>query len=212
MQGMSRVTIAALVVVFAGALAVPATAGPPPTPVDVGDDFFNPSNATQLAESSTTWFWNDDVEHKHDVLQDDKLFKSGPPTNNPSTVFGVSLPAGTYHYYCTTHGSRNGSGMDGTVKSRLALGGLSAESVPVTWGNNLVDVEPQYDVRFKVGSGKWKNWLKNTQLGSSQFGAGDEPVNLKPGKTYKLQARTENAANDERRSGWSPTASFEGQP
>ena len=203
MQGKRRVTLAAGAVVAAGALAVPAIAGPPPTTIAVGDDFFDPSNATQLAESSTNWAWNDDIDDDHNVRQDDKLFNSGSPTDNPGASYQVNLPSGSFHYYCTEHGSKNG-GMDGTVKVKPIAGGISADGFPVIWGNNFATAH-HYDVQFKVGNGKWKNWRKDTIDTSGLFGDGDVPVDVKPGKTYRIRARTEAMNNPDRRSDWSPT-------
>ena len=97
---------------------------------------------------------------------------------------------------------------DGNVKVKPIPGGISAKVFPVIWGNNL-EIETQFDVRFKVGNGEWKNWAQEHQLWANVFGAGDEPVNVKPGKTYEIQARTENVDNEEKRSGWSPTLKVE---
>jgi len=76
----------------------------------------------------------------------------------------------------------------------------------VAWASKVTDTGNQFDVRFKVGKkGDWKTWKKNVNEHSDDFGEGNDPVNVKPGKTYFIQARSERESNPRKRSGWSPS-------
>jgi len=205
-------TRAALVgaAVLTATLATVAQAGPPPTLIKVKDDKFKPADGSQLVDSSTTWDWADSVEDEHNVREDQKLFYSGQPTSDVSTQFFKRVSAGTYHYYCEEHGSRHG-GMDGTMRVRPSvLGSVTDDEFPVTWAD-LPEVEAQFDVRFKVGDGNWKNWRKNTTSATAIFGNADDPVDVEPGRTYRVQARTEKAGTD-KQSDWSPKLKVTPQP
>ena len=188
-QGLSRRAGFASAAVTALALAAPAIAGLS-TDVTVGDDFFEPDTASQILEASTDWSWDDGVLNAHNVRQDAKLFYSGPTTSNPDASFSFSPSAGTYHYYCEEHGTKRG-GMDGTLKVKPEVGPADIDGFIVTWGDPSVAGTVRHDVQYKIGNGKWKDWVRNeTDLGA-EFGADDEPVDVKPGKTYRFRARTE---------------------
>jgi plastocyanin len=202
MQG-SRGICVALIAVAAAALAAPASAGPPPTPVSVDDDFFDPDNAKQILQSSTFWIWADTIGNEHNVREDHKLFYSGPLTDDPGTIFSETIPSGTFHYFCESHGSKS-SGMDGIIKVKPLLGPpISDDEILVMWGN--ADFEnARYDVQYRVNKGKWKNWRKSTEKVEGTFGQSDKPVDVKVGKTYYFRARTEKANNDKKASDYSP--------
>ncbi len=141
----------------------------------------------------------------HNVRQDAKLFYSGPTTSNPNASFSFSPSAGTYHYYCEEHGTKRG-GMDGTLKVKPEVGPADIDGFIVTWGDPSVAGTVRHDVQYKIGNGKWKDWVRNeTDLGA-EFGADDEPVDVKPGKTYRFRARTEKVSNPDKRSDFSPAA------
>ena len=203
MQG-RRVTLAAVVGTLAsGAFASAAMAGPPPTAINVADDVFDSDNETQILESSTFWNWDDSVTNEHNVRQDDKLFYSGQPTDDPGASYNAGIASGKYHYYCTAHGSSRG-GMDGVIKVTPISAPIDDDSFQVLWGQDNVKVPAQYDVQYHTGNGKWKDWIKNTTRTSRTFGANDKPVDVKPAKTYSFRARTEARADPTRASGFSP--------
>jgi plastocyanin len=51
----------------------------------------------------------------HDVTANDNSFTSGAPTTDTFSFTQAFPTAGTYGYYCTIHGSSNGTGMAGTI-------------------------------------------------------------------------------------------------
>jgi plastocyanin len=188
------------------ALVASALAGPPPNPVGVEDDKFTPATSSQLLGSSTNWDWDDDVTNKHNVREDSKLFYSHALTDDPGANFSAVIASGTYHYYCESHGSKNPdlpNNMDGVVKVKPQMVPTVKDQFRVDFGNTGAG-NVRWDVQYRVGKGRFKSWLKNTTSTFSIFGEGDNPVDVKPGKTYSIRARTESVGNDERRSGWSP--------
>jgi hypothetical protein len=62
-----------------------------------------------------------------------------------------------------------------------------------------------YDVQFRVGSGNWRNWRRNTASLASVFGTNGNPVRVRDGVRYSFRARSQegNATSD-----WSPARSF----
>lgn len=187
-------------------LAASSWAGPPPTGIEVRDNEFVPDDASQIVESSTTWQWADDITDEHNVREDHKLFYSGAPTSNTATDATRRISAGTFHYYCEVHGSKTG-GMDGVVTvTPLQLPPLTNDLFGVRWSDGSFDTGDRFDLRWKgPGSdGEYKTWRKNTSLATDDFGEFDDPVDVKPGKTYRVQARSEIASNPKRHSGWSP--------
>ena len=203
-----------LVALAAAALAAPALAGPAPTQVSVIDDEFTPENAEQALGASTRWTWDDEGDvffNEHNVREDSKIFFSGPVTDDPSTIFTTSIASGKYHYYCDLHGTPR-QGMEGTIKVRPTIGGFDGEAATVTWGDEDVQKPSQYDVKYRAGNGKWKDWVKNKTAVSGEFGANDKPVNVREGKTYSFRARTELRNKPEKASKFSPVSSFSIKP
>jgi plastocyanin len=193
-----------LTALAAALLAAPSAAGPPPAPVNVVDNAFEPKAASQILGSSTLWTWDPGNNASHNVRQDKKLFRSGPPELARPGGYSVVISAGTFHYYCELHGSPNG-GMAGKVKVKPQVyGTVQADEFPVRW-NDGGSTGDQFDVRWRLaGQARYKPWLTNTGLSAASFGAGNDPVDVKPGKTYLIQARSELSTNPDRRSGWSP--------
>jgi plastocyanin len=211
-----RVEIAALGLLAASvslalvALAVPASAGVPAT-VSVEDDFFDPDPVAQGVTLSVTWDWADGLVNEHNVRQDDKLFRSGNPTDIPTESFEIHPSAGTYHYYCELHGSEAG-GMDGKLRMRPIQDFLKRGSTRrIIWSDGSNDSGNQFDVQYRVqGRDKWRNWKKNTKQDAADFGGNDKPIDVNPNKTYEVRARSEKASNPKKkRSGWSPPLPIE---
>jgi plastocyanin len=205
MQG-GRLKVIVLVAVTAGALAAPAVAGPPPTEVSVVDDEFLPKNVEQILGSSTHWTWDDGGDGfmgDHNVREDSKMFYSGPFTDDPGHTFTTSVASGKYRYHCEVH-----SGMDGTVKARPLVGPADVDSFVVTWGAANVQKPSRYDVKYRVGDGRWKDWVKNKTAIDREFGANDNPVDVRSGVVYGFKARTELKSNPQKSSRFSPVTPF----
>jgi hypothetical protein len=219
-----------------GALPSPANAGIGFITVEAMDENeFAPrkESYTLLASPNFVWQWGDSGDdgvalRKHNVRQDDRLFRSGDPSKSPveectsigssQGCYELSASAGTYRYYCENHGGPGGQGMSGKIKVAPALlGDITADSIGISWGTRF-DGSPvhttgdQFDVRFRVNDGSWRHWKTNTAKRKGVFGKNDNPVDVKVGRTYDFKARSEKSSNPSRRSGWSPKLSYEHVP
>jgi plastocyanin len=198
-------TIAAL----GAALALPALAFGAPTNIQVKDDFFQPQNpAPRPLQTGASFHWQRGAgsNGEHNVRQDAGLFNSGPPTSG-SINFSISASAGSYHYYCSAHGSPAG-GMTGMVKVRPIFSAApTGNPFTVTWANSGTNTGKAFDVRYKVGAGTFKIWRNDTSAFKGVFGQNMKPVPVMLGKTYHFQVRSEQASNHAKFSGWSPTLS-----
>jgi hypothetical protein len=163
-------------------LALPALAFGAPTNIQVKDDFFQPQNpAPRPFQTGASFRWQRGAGSNgdHNVRQDAGLFNSGAPTSG-SINFSISASAGSFHYYCSAHGSPAG-GMTGVVK-----------------------VRPIFSA---APTGTWKN---DTTQKKAVFGLNGAPVAVQLGKTYQFQVRSEKTAaspGNSKFSGWSPTLS-----
>jgi hypothetical protein len=179
-------------------------------PIAINDDEFAPEVVSNesLGGGQFNWQWGT-VFDKHNVRQDNKLFRSGPPTDDDDATFGsIELPAGRYHYYCENHGTKNG-GMDGLIGIHPTVGVQTDDYVPVEWAfDNPIRVGNRWDVRYRIGSGKWKTWLKGAKKLEGKFGHNDKPVNFNPNRTYSVSVKTKLASDPSRQSKFSPAESF----
>jgi plastocyanin len=202
-----RLTLAVL-----GALLVlPAVASGGVTPViTIKDDVFDPTVPTKGTGGFTNYHWQRDplATDEHNVRQDDKLFRSGDPTTNPAFSYTVAVSAGTFPYYCEIHGGPNGEGMHGKIKVRPGISNVTPNSFDVAWAAPLTETGNAFDVRYRVNGGNWKTWKNDTSKRGGTFGENNNPVDVKPGKTYDIEARSEKANKPKKRSDWSPAASI----
>jgi len=187
-------------------LAIPALAfGRATTTVKVGPTnslAFSPKSVTKtVGAGAITWQWNG---FSHNVRQDVKLFYSGQLASAPHS-FSVIPSAGSFHYYCELHGSRTG-GMNGTIKIRPQIFNKTANSFGVRWSTGSRDTGGKFDVRYRVDGGAFKVWKNDVTATQATFGAGNAPVQVAPGHTYDIQARSEKASNTSQASDWSPAA------
>jgi plastocyanin len=188
------------------ALALPAAAGAVPRQIDVGDDFFAPKRPpARNFEPGPSFRWSNGggTDNRHNVRQDDKLFFSGNLTRGPID-FAINASAGSYHYYCEDHGSRQG-GMAGVVKVRpIDLPDSLVGEIEVRWANSSTDTGSRFDVRYRVDRRDWKIWKNDTPGLDAAFGHNDNPVNFRPNRhTYKIEVRSERRQVT-KRSDWSP--------
>lgn len=201
-----RIPIAVATLVAGALLAAPASAGGTDT-IQVGDDFYEPQKYKGSVGTDVNWLPDPGAGGEHNVLASGKLFDSG---NLTATIdYTISPSAGTFAYYCLSHGTKSGRGMAGTLKvpPKQVPAKRGGDVFGVEWASPLSDTGDQYDVRYKGPgtNGKYRNWLKDTDLESGTFGDGNEPTNVKPGKTYSIKVRSELSSNPKKRkSGWSP--------
>jgi plastocyanin len=187
-------------------LALPATAGAAPREIDIGDNFFSPRKppARNFANGpSFRWSNGGGTGNRHNVRQDDRLFRSGDPTRHPIN-FAINASAGSYHYYCERHGSPQG-GMAGRVKVRpIAETDHAPGEVEVVWADSNTDTGSRFDIRYRVGQRRWKIWKNDTPKFHAAFGHNDNPVNYRPNRhTNKIKERSERR-RVKKHSDWSP--------
>lgn len=197
-----RLTIAAV----AAGLVLPAVAlgAPAVTDIAVDDNFFDPSfpAASNFATGSGFhWTRAPGSNGKHNVRQDDQLFRSGNPTTGPID-YTITASAGSYHYYCEIHGSST-AGMQGRIKIRPAKSNVTSSSFVVKWASAATQTGDQFDLRYRVDGGSWANWRRDTASFSATFGTNGNPVAVMPGHTYQVEARSEKSGTASQ-SDWSP--------
>jgi plastocyanin len=202
-----RISVATVAV---AALALPASASAGSLTVTVKDDEFDPVVRNVDFVGLPVHWMTSGTTNPHDVTQDKGLFKSGAP----STAFNFTrVPsAGTYPYHCTVHGGRGGVGMSGKLRAPPTLAPAKrGTSVRVLWAGDFSNTGNQFDLQYKVGNGKWKDWKKNTSKRQGVFGQNGKPVSVNPTKTYRIRARSEKSSNPKKkRSGWSPKLTIGG--
>jgi hypothetical protein len=194
-------------------LALPALAFGAPTNIQVKDDFFQPQNpAPRPFQTGASFRWQRGAGSNgdHNVRQDAGLFNSGAPTSG-SINFSISASAGSFHYYCSAHGSPAG-GMTGVVKVRPIFSAApTGNPFTVTWADSGTNTGKAFDVRYRVGTtGTFKTWKNDTTQKKAVFGLNGAPVAVQLGKTYQFQVRSEKTAaspGNSKFSGWSPTLS-----
>ena len=152
---------------------------------------------------SFRWTNGGGTGNPHNVRQDDRLFSSGGLTDGPIN-FSIRASAGSYHYFCTLHGTRD-LGMPGVVKVRpIRFSGSQSGEIGVRWANSNTNTGSRFDVRYKVDQGRWKTWKNDTASFRAFFGRNDRPVNYRPNRhNYKIKVRSERKKVS-KRSDWSP--------
>ena len=185
-------------------LALPAAAGAAPLEIDVGDNFFSPRKppARNFANGpSFRWSNGGGTGNRHNIRQDDRLFRSGNPTRDPIN-FAINASAGSYHYYCELH---RFDGMIGVVKVRpIAVPDSLVGEIEIRWANFNTNTGSRFDVRYRVDQRKWKTWKNDTPSFHAAFGHNDNPVNYRPDRhTYKIKVRSERR-RVKKHSDWSP--------
>lgn len=184
------------------AAAMVLTATPAGAAVEVGvvDDNFNPAQVTSPVGGEVHWSRQSGSDD-HNIRQDYMLFYSGPPTDG-AIDFTATFSAGTFHYYCEEHGSAFG-GMDGVVRSPVKI--LDAPvglRFTVQWATGTTDTGSMFDVMYRIGSGPWKNWRKDTSTTQGVFGQNGNPVTVQNNKVYRFRARSQDGLTQV--SDWSP--------
>ena len=76
-----------------------------PATVKIDNFIFGPQSLTVVAGTTVTWTNNDDVPHN--VVSDDKQFKSRALDTGEQFSYTFTK-AGTYSYFCSVHPKMNG--------------------------------------------------------------------------------------------------------
>jgi amicyanin len=83
----------------------PVAAGPPTVDVKIDNFSFTPPDLKVKAGTQITWTNGDDIPHN--VVSDDKSFKSKVLDTDEKFTFTADKP-GTYSYYCSIHPKMTG--------------------------------------------------------------------------------------------------------
>ena len=197
----------------AALLAIPALATGATTTITVSPNnslSFGPKSVTKnVGAGSIHWQWgtNGTTSLPHNVRQDSNLFNSGALTASKPSGYTITPSAGSFHYYCTLHGSPgSNTGMVGTINIRPTVFSKTASSFGVKWSPGTNQTGNAFDVRYRVDGGAWKTGQNLVTTAQAVFGASNSPVHVSPGHTYEVQARSEKLSNVSKASGWSPSA------
>lgn len=196
------------VVIMGIALLIPAPASGGTADVSIHDHYYSPSSRRVGVGDSVHWFRAGDSHGFHNVREDGRLFWSGRSTGGPID-YTVVFSAGTFHYYCSTHGyplEVDLEGMEGFVRVPVSISPLPG-GLPFTvrWATEASVTGEAYDVQFRVGSGKWQTWKKDTATNKGVFGRDGKPVQVRDGARYSFRAGSQDGPNV---SGWSPVRMF----
>lgn len=93
--------------------ADPAAAAPPPVTIEMANFAFQPGDITVPVGTAVTWV-NKDNGPRHSATASDGSFDTGLLDGGQEATITFDTP-GTYVYYCTLHGSPDGSGMAATI-------------------------------------------------------------------------------------------------
>jgi hypothetical protein len=171
----------------------------------VHDDYFDPDKTSVHVGDVVRWQDSGAID-THNVRQDWTLFRSGEPV--PDLDYSVRFSAGTFHYFCETHGGRR-AGMDGKVFVPVTTQAApSGPTFSVIWATGESRTGSRFDVQFRVGAADWRDWRKNTMKVKAVFGAGGSPEAAIPGTRYRFRARSQKGSDGRAVSDWSPVTSF----
>jgi hypothetical protein len=99
--------------------------------------------------------------------------------------------------------------MDGFVNVPVdTVAAPAGPTFTVKWAASTSKTGSRYDVQYRVGTGAWQDWVKNTTKLKKEFGAGGSPAVSVPGTHYRFRARSQKGSNNKAVSGWSPVSSF----
>jgi plastocyanin len=177
--------------------------------ISVSDDEFTPSNYHLPGPGPTVpWVWGPGLAHEHNVRQDVKLFRSGEPTSDPG-IYEKVFSAGTFHYYCEVHGTRDG-GMDGKVRVPVGIQGTADRQIfRVIWATETSRTGKAFDVKYRVDDGPWVAWRTDTTKLRALFGRNDKPVPVEEGLLYEVRSRSQKRVDRPKKvSGWSPISLY----
>ncbi len=209
------VRIGATTIAAASVLVAIAQAGVNPNPeINFDNSSFTPRKANAVVSAgSTEGVWIADPNPpalSHNIRQDKRLFRTGPPNQMPEKQLHVS--AGTYHYYCEVHGSRAG-GMDGFLRVRPTISAGLGDTAVITWADEEAETNHRFAVQYRLQGKRWKDWKRRTRRTNGVFGGNNKPINANPNRTYQVRVRTfvkpKPGRKPKRSSRWSPPIPFQ---
>lgn len=194
-----RVLRGALVLVALGALIVPAWAAT--AEVTVIDNEFRSNKVTVSVGDSVKWSRAGSSSGAHNISQANGIFRSGGVTSG-SLNYARTFSAGTFNYFCEIH---RYDGMKGVVNVPVSIDAApSGLAFGVRWATGSTNTGTKFDVEYRVGSGSWKAWKKNTSAAHAVFGGARQP-SVTAGKTYGFRVRSQKGDGQ---SEWSPVKTF----
>lgn len=194
---MRRIVLA--VALLIGLASVPA--GAATKDVEIRDNFFDPKRVKVRVGSSVKWT-KGATSNAHNVRENGGMFESGQQTT-AAFDFAKTFSAGKFRYHCEVH---QAFGMVGVVKVPVTLlKKPRGRKFTVKWATPATDTGTTYDVQFKIGNRKWRDWLTETEVRRAVFGKGRQPVRVRPNRKYSFRVRS-LLVNI--KSGWSPKRSF----
>jgi plastocyanin len=198
----------AVALVALGLLVPVAPANGGTAEVAIHDNYYSPAARRIVVGDSVHWFRAGDSNGFHNIREDGRLFWSGRSTGGPID-YRVVFSAGTFHYYCSTHGyplEVDDEGMEGLVRVPVSIyRPPSGLAFTVRWATDAAETGNAYDVQFRVGSSKWRTWKRDVTNNKGVFGRDAKPVRVRDGVRYSFRARSQDGPN---LSGWSPVASL----
>lgn len=173
-----------------------------------GENSFAPRQVTtSISDARFRWVWGAGgvgSVNPHDVVQDDGLFRSGPPKY--SGEYEVTASAGTFPYVCTVHAPY----MKGTLSVRPEGGENYPRPFRVGWAAREAETGKRFDVRYRVERRRsgarrakrsaWRTWRRSTKRVAGTFGRRGKPVRVRKGLRYRFKVRSKGSG----RSDWSP--------
>ena len=176
--------------------------------VAIHDHYYAPATRRVAVGDSVHWFRAEDSNGFHNVREDGRLFWSGRSTGGPID-YRVVFSAGTFHYYCSTHGypvEVDLDGMEGFVRVPVLISSPpDGVTFTVRWATDAAETGNAYDVQFRVGSGNWRTWRTDSTNNRAVFGKDGQPVRVRAGIRYSFRARSQDGPNV---SLWSPVQVF----
>jgi plastocyanin len=169
----------------------------PVTLVTIGDSAFSPTPVT--VKLGKVVQWKPSGTGSHNVFEVGGIFSSGAAST--ATYYNRTVSAGTFTYIDQAHPT-----MKGVIKVKPKISAApTGATFTVTWASTKTNTGTKFTVQYKVGTGAWTNWLRNTSLKKAVFGANGTPIKPALGKkyTFRVQSGTGTVW-----SGYSPTSAY----
>jgi hypothetical protein len=172
----------------------------PVTLVVISDTGFSPTPVMVKLGGVVQWRPSgSSTSNSHNVYEVGGIFTSG--TASTATYYNRTMSAGTFNYLDQSHSTLTGQIK---VKPKISAAPTGA-TFTVTWASAKTNTGTKFNVQYKVGTGAWTNWLKNTSSLKAVFGAGGSPIKPALGKKYSFRVQSGTGTVW---SGYSPTGAY----